>query len=154
MAKNVYADIKGMVVFSCPNCGDLQKERAEKYKNVKSPVKIQCKCGKAYDVEIEIRNFYRKATKLIGTYSTASNPGQWIEMIVRNLSFMGCSFETLTEHQLQVDEEIQVQFILDNVKNSKIEKKAVVRYVQGRNIGCGFKEFPGAFDPGLGFYLR
>jgi len=154
MASKVYANIKGIVIFICPNCGDLQKENAATYKNVAGPVKIQCKCGNTYDVQIEFRNTYRKETKLEGTYSTISNPGKSVKIIVTNISFDGCGFETMASNLLQPEEEIKVEFKLDDRKNSQIKKRAVVRSVQGTSVGCKFKELPGAFDADLGFYLR
>jgi PilZ domain. len=154
MATKVYVDFKGIVIFVCPNCGDLQKENAETYKNVAGPIKIQCKCGNTYDVQIEFRTSYRKEATLEGRYSTLSNPGKWARIIIKNLSFEGCGFETMAANMLHSDEEIRVEFKLDDIKNSQIKKRAVVRSVQGPYVGCKFKELPGAFDPDLGFYLR
>ena len=74
-------------------------------------------------------------------------------MIVKNLSMQGCKFETLTANLLNPDEEIKIEFYLNNAKNSLTTKKAVVRYVNKRHVGCEFKALPGALDPDLGYYL-
>jgi hypothetical protein len=55
---------------------------------------------------------------------------------------------------LHPGEEIKIEFKLNDVKNTIIKRKAVVRVVNGRYIGCKFKELPGTFDPDLGYYLR
>jgi len=154
MTKKFYADLKGTVIFACPICGDLQKENAEKYKTVTGPIQIQCKCGNTYEVQVEFRTSYRKEEKLEGRYSTFSNPSKWVRIIVTNLSFEGCGFETTAANMLQSGEEIRIEFTLNDKKNSLIKKRAVVRSVQGTSVGCKFKELPGAFDPDLGFYLR
>jgi hypothetical protein len=154
MARKIYADVNGTVIFVCQNCGDLQKEKAAIYKNVKGPITIQCKCGNTYDVQIEFRNSYRKEENLEGRYSTLSNPDKWAKMVVKNISLEGCGFETMASNLLQPDEEIKVEFKLNDIKTSQIKKRAVVRSVQGCYVGCQFKELPGTFDPDLGFYLR
>ncbi|MEN6374450.1 MAG: PilZ domain-containing protein [Smithella sp.] len=151
--KKIYVDANGLVTLICPNCDLVQKEQAQVYMGTKGPVKIQCKCGNIYDVEIEFRGLFRKEIGLDGIYLTVSNPKNWGKMIVKNLSIQGCKFETLTANLLNPDEEINIEFYLNNAKNSLIKKSAVVRYVNKKYIGCEFKKLPGAFDPDLGFYL-
>lgn len=152
--RKVYADANGFVMFACPNCGKVQKEQAQTYKGFKGPIKIPCKCGNSYEAEIEFRKSFRKETHLDGIYITASNPGNWIKIIVRDLSMHGCKFETLNANPLKPDEEINIEFRLKNAKNSIIRKKAIIRYVNKNFAGCKFKEQAGDFDPDLGFYLR
>jgi len=152
--KKIYADANGLVMFVCQDCGKVQKEQAQAYKGIRGPVKIQCKCGNAYDVEIEFRRSCRKETRLDGIYSTASTPGNWVKMIVKDLSMQGCKFETPKANLLNPDEEIKIEFRLNNSKNSLIRKRAIVRYVSNNYVGCEFKESVAALDPDLGFYLR
>jgi hypothetical protein len=154
MIKKIQADVNGIATSLCPHCGDIKKLNIETYKNKTEPVKIQCKCGNIYEVQIEFRIFYRKEARLEGRYSSLSNPGKWVKMKVRNLSYEGCSFETPAANMLHSGEEIKVEFILNDRKNSQIQEKAIVRYVRGHYVGCKFKKLPGAFDPDLGFYLR
>lgn len=151
--KKVYVDENGLVTLMCPHCGQVQREQAQTYMGIKGPVKIQCNCENIYDIEIEFRSSYRKGTGLDGIYLAASNPNNWGKMIVKNLSMQGCKFETLTANLLNPDEEIKIEFYLNNAKNSLTTKKAVVRYVNKRHVGCEFKALPGALDPDLGYYL-
>lgn len=151
--KKVYVGANGLATFICLNCGEVQKEQAQVYMGTKGPVKIQCKCGNDFDVEIEFRGLYRKGTGLDGIYLNVSNPNNWGKMIVKNLSMQGCKFETLTANLLNPEEEIKIEFYLNNAKNSLIRKRAIVRYVNKRYIGCEFKELPGALNPDLGYYL-
>lgn len=154
MVKKVFTDNRGMVVFNCPYCGKSQKNQAEPYREIEGPLRIECDCGKTYDVKIEFRGAFRKETHLEGLFSNVSLPGTWMKMTVRNLSFDGCSFETLGSHPLRPGDEIRIEFTLDNVKKTKIKKAAVVRSVKGLTVGCQFKQSTEAFDPDLGFYLR
>lgn len=152
-SKKIYADANGLVMFVCQDCGKAQKEQAQAYKGTRGPVKIQCKCGNAYEVEIEFRKSCRKETRLDGVYSTSTS-SNWGKMIVRDLSMQGCKIETLNASLLHRDEEIKIEFRLNNSKNSLIKKRAIVRYVSNIYVGCEFKESGASFDPDLGFYLR
>ena len=151
--KRIYVDANGVVACICPDCGKVQREKAEAYKGTRGPVKIQCKCGNIYDVEIEFRKLYRKEIRLDGIYATESNPNNWAKMIVKDITMQGCKFETLKANLLNPDEEIKIEFKLNNAKNSLIRKRVLVRYVFENYVGCEFKELPGAVDPDLGFYL-
>lgn len=153
--KKVYVNANGLVLFICPNCGDVQKAEAQEYKNAKGrPINIQCKCGNTYEVEVEFRKLFRKEAKLGGMYSTESNSGNWQKMIIKNISMQGCGFEILKPNLLKPDEEIRIEFKLNDAKKSLIRKRAIVRSICKNYIGCEFKELPGALDPDLGFYLR
>ncbi|MEN6624483.1 MAG: PilZ domain-containing protein [Smithella sp.] len=152
--RKVYTDANGYVIFSCPNCGKMQKEQAQKYKNHKGPIKIQCKCGDFYEVEIEFRKLFRKETRLDGVFTASSKPGNWEKIIVKDLSMKGCKFETLKAIFLNPDEEIKIEFRLNNTKNSLIRKKAIIRHVDKNYAGCEFQDQTGDLDPDLGFYLR
>jgi len=151
--KKVYVDANGLVLFVCPNCGEVQKEQAQVYKDTKGPISIQCKCGNSYEVEVEFRKLFRKEAKLDGVYSTESNSGNWQRMIVENISMLGCGFETLKPNTLKRDEEIKIEFKLNNAKKSLIRRRAIVRSIYKNHIGCEFIGSP-ALDPDLGFYLR
>lgn len=152
-----YADENGLVTFVCQDCARVQKEQAQAYKGVKMPVRIQCKCGNVYEVEIEFRKFYRKETNLEGIYSTAQKSSDWGRnwgnIIVIDLTMQGCKFETLKANLLNPYEEIEIEFYLKNDKNSLIKKRALVRYISQNYVGCEFIELPGSQDPDLGFYL-
>lgn len=150
----VYVDAEGAVLHSCPNCNKMRQEQAKLYQGVRPPVKIQCNCGNVYDIEVEFRKFYRKGTTLDGIYVNASNSSIWGKMTLKNISLQGCGFETQKKNLLKPDEEIKIEFHLNNAQNSLIKKRAVVRSVDNNYVGCQFKEIPGSLDPELGFYLR
>jgi hypothetical protein len=65
----------------------------------------------------------------------------------------GCGFDTLRPTLLKFDEEIKIEFKLNNAKKSLIRRRAVVRSIYKNYIGCEFIEIP-VLDPDLGFYLR
>ncbi|MBN1363680.1 MAG: PilZ domain-containing protein [Syntrophaceae bacterium] len=154
--KKIYADENGLVLFVCPKCGEVQKGQAQIYKdqNAKWPVKIHCECGNNYNVIVEKRKFPRKETRLDGTYSTTSNPEKWEKMIVKNLSTQGCGYEMLNPNWLNANEEIRIEFKLDDNKSSPIRKRALVHFVYKNYVSCKFIEQPGGGDPELESYMR
>ena len=153
--KKVYADENGLVLFVCPRCSEVQKGQAQIYKdtNTKWPVKIHCECGNNYNVIVEKRKFPRKETRLDGMYSTSSNPDKLEKMIVKNLSTQGCGYEMLDTNRLNADEEIRIEFKLDDHKSSLIRKRALVHFVYKNYVSCKFIEQPGGFDPELEAYM-
>lgn len=150
----VFVDAKGFVLFSCPKCNKIKKEYAEPYKGAGGPVKIVCQCGQAHDVIIEFRRVIRKMARIDGMYFHASNSGAWGKMVVKNISLHGCGFETMKANPFQTEDEMRIEFHLDDARQTLIKKKALVRSVDKKYVGCRFVEEAGGFDPELGFYLR
>jgi hypothetical protein len=101
-------------------------------------------------VSLEYRGAYRKETDLRGHYTKL--PVSWGEMTVKNISLTGMGFETSGEHHLKEGDEVTVKFTLDDASGSVIKKKAVVRSIQDKYIGCEF-ERSAEYDKTLGFYL-
>gem|GEM_PF-549855 len=153
-SKKVYVDASGIAVFVCQKCGAVKRERAQVYQDAKGPVTIECPCGNTYAVSVEFRKFYRKEAKLFGLYSTASEPGKWEDMTVKNISMQGCGFETVKPNLLDPDQEISIEFHLDDANRSVIRKRAVVCSVYKKYVGCRYIELPGIIDTDYGFYLR
>jgi hypothetical protein len=152
--KKLYVDQNGMVTFICPKCGESRREFVEQYKDQTRSIKIECKCTNVCEVQLEFRQSFRKETSLDGIYFRTSHPGDWRQMIVKDLSFWGCKFETMKACTLVPGEEIRVQFVLDNPRRFTIKKKAVVLDVKGCDVGCKFSVLPDIIDSELGFYLR
>ena len=152
--KKLYVNKDGMVTFVCPKCNEARKESAVQYKDQTGTMKFECKCTNVCEVRLEFRQSFRKETFLDGIYFRISHPGDLRKMIVRDLSLLGCRFETMKAHLLDQGEEIKLEFVLDDAKRSTIRKKAVVAHIDERNAGCKFTDPPGSIDPELGYYLR
>jgi len=149
-----YVDKDGIVTFTCPKCGESRRESVERYKNQTGPIKIGCHCLNVYETQLNFRQLPRKETFLGGVYFRTSHPGDWGEMIIRDLSIGGCKFETIKACDLTPGEEIKLEFILDDPRSSILKKKAVVLHVTGCHVVCKFSAAQGAFDSELGFYLK
>jgi hypothetical protein len=64
----------------------------------------------------------------------------------------GIGFTTLNRSDLKKNDRLRVKIPLDGREKSQIEKTAVVKWIQGRDIGCSFIETD-KYDKILGFYL-
>jgi len=143
-------------VLKCPNCGAAKTRYVGKFKGNKRSVKVRCKCQSFFRVSFEFRKTFRKGTHLTGFYAQLQEAGEWIRMLVTDLSITGIGFSAFTNHNLTQGDELKVKFTLDDGRRSKIEKKDVVRWVKEREIGCQFMASVGydeTYDTALNFYL-
>jgi len=77
---------------------------------------------------------------------------EWIKVRMNNISITGVGFITLNRNYLRKGDRLVVRISLDDREKSKIEKSAVVKWVQERYIVCRFIESD-QYDKILGFYL-
>ncbi len=72
--------------------------------------------------------------------------------MIRDLSRNGIGFTVAGIHNIQVGQNISIDFVLDNPKQTELKQQAVVRSVKKNLIGCEFRREQ-AFEKDLGFYL-
>ena len=148
--RKVYVNEDGKAVIVCPHCGTSKTVSVAKFRPSRNALKVRCTCRSTFTVCLEFRTAYRKQIYLPGHYTKM--PVSWGDMVVKNISLSGIGFETVTEHQLKVGDEVTVKFTLDDVSGSVVKKKVVVRVVKDKYIGCEFYE-RAHYDKALGFYL-
>lgn len=136
----------------CPKCSTAKTISVAEFKDRQHVLKVKCKCGHAFTLQLEFRQFFRKDTDLKGTYDL--NPparGGGIATIV-NLSLIGACFEVRGVHDLKIGHKGSLVFTLDNRKETVLYKQVIIRSVEGNRIGCEFVD-DRAFEKELGFYL-
>lgn len=137
----------------CPACSSAKEISVRQFRQRLHMLKVKCKCGQSFRVQLEFRRHYRKATDLAGTYDLLyPAAGGGIAKIV-NLSLSGVCFEVKGMHDLKIGQKGVLVFKLDNRKETVLSKKVLIRSVNGNRIGSEFVE-DRAFDKDLGFYLR
>ena len=137
----------------CPTCSAAKEISVRQFRHRLHMLKVKCKCGQPFRVQLEFRRHYRKATDLAGTFDLlypALSGG--IARIV-NLSLSGVCFEMKGMHDLKIGQKGVLVFKLDNRKETVLSKRVLIRSVNGNRIGGEFVE-DRAFDKDLGFYLR
>ena len=149
-----YVDHDDTALLTCPHCGLSRVTNVAKWKDRKEPLRVKCRCRNIYGVHLEFRKAYRKKTELEGRYTFQGSKGMGGRMKVVNVSMGGIGFLTFTHNPLKVGDPIQVDFKLDDGKDSSISRRATVRVVDGMYVGVQFSQAAGVFDAALGFYLR
>ena len=123
-----------------------------RYRDLHAPITIACDCEQLFDILIDTRQFYRQHLKLRGT---CIPPGITMpqRITVQTLSASGVSFHTMPASSLQVDDEVVLWFELDDLHQTVLRLRTVVRWVQDETIGAEFCERR-ACEEVLGSYLR
>jgi hypothetical protein len=97
------------------------------------------------------RRYYRKSVSLNGEYRNRRT-GSVGDILVEDVSFKGIKFTTIGLNDIQVEDQLQVSFTLDDSKRSVIKRKVLAKYVKANDIGAEFVN-PPEYDKELGFYL-
>lgn len=136
----------------CPSCNVVKELSVRQFRHRLHMLKVKCKCGNTFRVQLEFRRHFRKPTDLSGTYDLLHPAvGGGIARIV-NLSLSGVCFEVKGMHDLKIGQKGVLVFKLDNRKETVLSKRVIVRSVIGNRIGSEFMEDQ-AYEKELGFYL-
>ena len=150
--KKTFVTEDSQATIVCPACSSAKTISVEEFRHRHHVLKIKCKCGHSFTLQLEFRQFFRKDTDLHGVYDLVPPArGGGIATIV-NLSLVGACFEVRGVHSLQVGHKGSLVFTLDNRKETVLYRQVIIRSVDGNRIGCEFVD-DRAFDKELGFYL-
>lgn len=136
----------------CPSCSTAKEISVRQFRHRLHMLKIKCRCGHAFRVQLEFRRHYRKPTDLPGSFELHPRTGGGVVKVI-NLSLSGVCFQVKGMHDLKIGQKAVLVFKLDNRKETVLNKRVLIRSVNGGRIGCEFIE-DRAFDKDLGFYLR
>jgi len=148
----LYVDENGAGLFNCPHCGKQVKVDMTEFHGLCNAVKVKCPCSKEFMVCFGLRKRPRKNSFLRGYYVKLPQGTEKGRIRVRDVSIGGVRFSTWNAHDLKVGDRILVQFVLENHKNSEVERTATVRWVKDRVVGCQFTDHR-VMDSDLGFYV-
>jgi hypothetical protein len=151
--RKIYFSKKGVCSIICHHCGNINSIDTNSV-NLKKPLEIKCKCQKNIFVQLEQREYYRKAVKLTGIFEKIS-PGntQKGKVIIEDISYTGLGCRTLTKHYIETNDVLQLNFALDDAHNSQITEKGIVRDIRDRYLGIEFQELSQHNRKLIGFYL-
>lgn len=137
----------------CPTCSSAKEISVRQFRHRLHMLKVKCKCGHSFRVQLEFRRNYRKATDLAGTFDLLYPAAGGAVAKIINISLSGVCFEVKGMHDLKIGQKGLLVFKLDNRKETVLSKRVLIRSVNGNRIGSEFVE-DRAFDKDLGFYLR
>ena len=149
--KKVFVSEDDMATITCPACGLTRQVSVASYCGKKSRIKVRCKCERKFTVDLEFRQHHRKETDLDGFYDIEADTGGG-NAKVKDISLSGIGFTVTGVHNVKIGQKIQIEFVLDDTKQTTLKKTAVVKSVNDNRIGCEFHKEQ-AFEKDLGFYL-
>jgi hypothetical protein len=115
-------------------------------------LRCKCKCGNVFHTVIERRRFYRKNIKFHGNCYPKKEESR-IPVLITDISRSGMKFEHKSLYKFSIDDELHIDFFLDDPEKSLINKVVIIRSIakNGSVIGAEFKS-PEHYDK-LGGYL-
>lgn len=155
------AFVKGddTATIHCPECHLAKTVAVGKFRSVRHTIKARCACGHSFSVSLEFRKCYRKKTELEGRYETKTeevDTRTWKKtkltgtyyiqaptagnghIVVTNISCGGLQFTIHGSHTLNVGQEVQIAFTLDDRNHTEINKLVIILSVADNIIGCRF----------------
>lgn len=156
MSAIVYVTSENRARFECPRCHVSKTVDAERFKSPTRTVRVRvrCPCGHRYVAILEKRRGYRKEVSLPGSYRhmvDGREAGRGA-MTVRDISIGGLKLRVTNPGKFSVGDILHLEFRLDDAHRSLLQKKAIVRNVDGVHVGVEFA-ISEATDKALGFYL-
>ena len=147
-----YPDADNFIEIKCPECSARKTVDADKYRGKFKIYKIACPCGCHFKCSFEFRRSYRIKVKLAGEYTILDTKKSG-EMLVEDLSLQGVGFVNLSSHLLSADQQLDINFRLDDAQRTQIRKKIKIISVNGIKVGAQFIDKTG-FEKALGFYFK
>ncbi len=156
MTNNVTVHVRpGMkATIICPSCNKAKSISVASLHGKQHTIKVRCSCNNPFTAHLNFRKHYRKQINLTGTYHVLKPQGAGGGIMqIKNISMSGIGFTVSGRHSIKENQTIQLEFQLDDKKQTKMLKLATIRSVDGNYIGCAFADQK-LYEKELGFYLR
>lgn len=171
--QRVFVKPDDTATINCPKCQLAKTVGVGKFRTTRHTITARCACGHSFPVSLDFRKYYRKKTALPGTFKTqasAVDDKHWKKtklagvysmqepsvgcghMQITNLSCGGLQFTTPGDHAIEVGQQAQITFTLDDRKHTQISKRVIVQSVADNIIGCRLADNE-PLEQGLRFYL-
>ena len=136
----IYAGETDHVTVTCPKCGLSKNKDISDFKDTPKRLKATCKCGEVFQVDLELRKYYRKKDE----------KG---EVLIKNISMNGINFETLKTHNISKDDIAELKFTLDNPNKTELHTLVKIMQVSDLYVGGQFID-ESSLKQDLLLYLR
>ena len=150
--RTIYAGEKNHATITCPKCGLRENKDVTNFKDTPKRLKTECKCGEIYQVDLELRKYYRKIVRLFGEYFVQDKDEKG-EVLIKNISIGGINFETIKAHNISRDDIVELKFTLDNQNKTELQTLVKIIWVINLNVGGQFID-ESSLKQDLVLYLR
>lgn len=126
--------------LTCPECRRTKILQLSEYKLIKriTRVKYTCRCGHTYLAVLEKRSGKDKNTNLAGTFSVQNGKRCAGKMVIQKLNSEGLTLRTNLEQDILPGISLEVEFVLDDAKQSVVTKDVRVLARNGRYLTAEF----------------
>lgn len=140
MNQTVFIDCLDTAQFACPECKRKKIMQLSEYKIKRrtSRVRVKCKCGHTYIIVMEKQNESIQDTQLLGTFRSPENSGCNGKMIIKKLNSKGILLRTNIEQHILPGLKLLLEFVLDDAKQSIVQKEVVVKAKRGKYLTAEF----------------
>ena len=142
-------------MFFCPSCKSYVIKDLSKVANVKTVIRIKCKCkcGHVFQAMVERRQSFRKSVNLVGMCLYLDDQGQANKQLIKilDVSITGLQFSVNDSPEFKVGDTVIVNFKLDDRERTEIQEKAIVLRIGSRTVGLKFDST--GLIKSLGLYL-
>jgi hypothetical protein len=173
--KKLYLEDNNVVTVSCPQCKKTREIDATPFLKKEGLVKLtfrfkcnfcdcghkecseckegECSNGNTNIFSLERRKFYRKKVNLSG--SIIGENGKRFSIRVLDLSRTGLKMKVLTPNTFHEDQNVQLEFFLDDARETHILKQIVIRKTDNKVVDGEFlaTDRYDHNDKVIGFYL-
>ena len=136
----VYVNQDDEAEIGCHRCGTRSTISVARFRQLRDPLKVRCKCGASFHVVLESSGADVRQSHLEGYYGKLPKCEEWGKIVVRNISQVGMGCATLTNHNVKRGDKIRVTLTLNSRGKSSIVKDAIVRVAEDKYLGCEFSD--------------
>jgi len=156
MINMVHINNEKTATLICQECKKIKIVDVSNYAKLDKRIFVnaKCPCGNKFRALLNKRKQFRKETNLKGTYSNISqnNQPRISKMKVCDLSMTGMKLKLGADENVSIGDILDIEFFLDDIHQSFIKKKVIVKNTRLPFIGVEFK--PGEdIGKAIGFYL-
>jgi len=155
--QKIFIGDKSHAVIRCSNCGKTKTVDVESIRHIRKPIRVKCGCACVFNVVLEERKYYRKATTLSGVCSKGGQSGSPFPITVENVSRSGVGFvvdaKGVAVNGIKENDTLNIEFRLDNNARTLIRSKITVRFIRNNYVGAEFCCLDEHAKKELGFYL-
>ena len=149
--KKIYVRPDNTVVLTCPYCCFQREVNVNLFRGKR---KLNIMCCDRFKVVIEFRKRIRKRTQLQGTCINHSQKDRENNLSVQDLSISGLLFTCFNSPLFKVEDDLTIEFMLDDEHQTVIRKEAIVRNIRESSVGCEFTSGDElVFTGPLGYYV-
>ena len=118
--KKIYVRPDNTIVLTCPHCGQQREVLVSFFKDKR---KLRVRCCYTFRIIVEFRKRIRKKIQLNGTYINHSQEDREDNLTIQDLSVSGLSFICFNSQLFKVEDELTLEFILDDEYQTVIRKR-------------------------------